>query len=169
MPKHRLFSLPPTFCLVVLCAACGTDKPPTNQAAPETELATSAAPKAPKTAALNPPVDARADSTATLTVPAGDSAAVLLGRLQRQNQKMTVRVPVQSKAKLTATLLTTGGQSNVRFNQVIDPAGQADGPFGSTVSVATPQNGAYQLVIGHNQMQEGRAVQEFTLRVTLAQ
>ena len=169
MLKRRLFSLPPTLGLVVLCAACGADKPPTNQAPPETAPPTSAAPEAPKMAAPNPPVDARADSTATLTVPAGDSAAVLLGRLQRQNQKMTVRVPVQNKRKLTATLLVSGTQSNVRFNQLIYPGGQTDGPFGQTVSVATPQNGAYQLVIGHNQMSEGRAEQEFTLRVTLAQ
>ena len=169
MPKPRFFSLPPTLGLVVLCAACGTDKPPTNQAPPETELATSAAPETPKTAALNPPVDARADSTATLTVPAGDSAAVLLGKIQRLNQTITVRVPVQNKTRLMATLLVSGTQSNVRFKQVINPAGQADGPFGRTISVPTPQNGPYQLLIGHNQMSEGRAVQEFTLRVTLAQ
>ena len=120
-------------------------------------------------AAPNPPVDARADSTATLIVPAGDSTAVLLGRLQRQNQRMTVRVPMQNKTRLTATLLVSDAQSNVRFNQLIYPGGQTDGPFGSTVSVATPQNGVYQLVIGHNQMQQGSPEQEFTLRVTLAQ
>ena len=169
MIKRRLFSLPPTLCMVVLCAACGADKPPTNQAPPETAPPTSAAPEAPETAAPNPPVDARVDSTATLTVPASDSAAVLLGRLHQQNQKMTVRVPVQNKQKLTATLLVSDANSNVRFNQLVYPGGKSDGPFGSTISVPTPQNGDYQLIIGHNQMREGSAAQEFKLRVTLAQ
>ena len=167
MLNRRL--LPAPFILTVFCAACGNDTTQTNQAAPATEPTAVATPAAPATARPNPPVDARADSTATLTVPAGDSTAVLPGKIQRLNQTIIVRVPVQNKRKLTATLLTTGGQSNVRFKQVIDPAGKEDGPFGQTVSVLTPRNGQYQLLIGHNLMSEGRAVQEFTLRVTLTQ
>ena len=105
---------------------------PASQA-PPAEPATTAAPAAFETATPNPPVDARADSTATLTVPAGDSVAVLLGSIQRPNQKITVRVPVQSKRRLTARLLVSAAQSNLRFAQVIKPGGQAEGPFGSTV------------------------------------
>ena len=169
MTKYNLLFSMLTAGLTIICAACGTDTPPMSQAPPGTESATSAAPIALETAPPNPPVDARADSTTTLNVPAGDSVVVLLGKLKSQNQKMTVRVPVQNKRRLTATLLASDANSNVRFTQFAYPDGKSEGPFGTTISVATPQNGEYQLLIGHNQMAEGSTVEEFELRLVLNQ
>ncbi|TPG62874.1 hypothetical protein [Hymenobacter nivis] len=171
MTIRPLLSSALTLGLALLCAACDTAATQKSPPPPPPAPASSTAPGAPAPAdpgalpAAAPPVDARADSSATLTVAAGDSVALLLGKVKGFGQKITVRVPVQNKRKLTATLIVKGG--NIRFNQIIDPDGQANGPLGNTVAVPAPKNGTYQLIIGHNLMAEGNAEQEFQLRVVL--
>lgn len=114
-------------------------------------------------------IDARADSTIQVAFPVNDSSVVLLGELKTANQEITANVPVQDKRKLTATLLPPDSLPNIRFAQVIRPTGEADGPFGTSVSIPTPQNGTYKLRISHNLRTEAALTKEFKLRVVLSQ
>jgi len=122
---------------------------------------------APEQAANPAPIDARADSTVTLAIAAGDSSVVMLGELKSLNQHVTVNVPVQDKRQLTASLMPLDSLHNIRFTQLIYPDGKRNGPFGKDISVDTPQNGQYQLIIAHSLMAEGGLAKEFKLRVTL--
>ncbi|UOR05959.1 hypothetical protein MUN82_02380 [Hymenobacter aerilatus] len=123
----------------------------------------------PLPAAAPAPIDARADSTTTLTFPAGDSAVTMLGELRTTNQEMLVRVLVQGKRRLSATLFAPDSLPNIRFAQVIRPDGEAEGPFGTTVSIPTPQDGTYTLRITHNLRTEAALTKEFKMRVVLRQ
>ena len=169
LPSRKLMNktnlLPATLVasLIILCGACGG-----NNTQPEQAAATTT-PAAPETTPANPPIDARADSAATLNIPAGDSAVVMLGELKSLHQHMTVTVPVQDKRRLTATLMPLDSLHNIRFSQLIYPDGKMDGPFGRNIGIATPQNGPYQLLITHNLMAEGGLAKEFKLRIVLTQ
>jgi hypothetical protein len=121
-----------------------------------------------KKVTTNAIVDARGDSIIDLTFPGGDSSVVVLGKLESTDQHITVRVPVRDKRKLSATLLPLDSLTNIRFNQIVDPNGKSAGPFGRTISIATQQNGTYQLFIAHNLMAEGGLAKEFRLQVTLS-
>ncbi|MBC6612200.1 hypothetical protein H8B15_14825 [Hymenobacter sp. BT507] len=151
---------------LTLCTAACSSNPETATTPAETTDTPAAAAAATTTPA---PIDARADSTATLTIPAGDSAVTMLGELKTVNQEMLVRVPVQGKHRLSATLIAPDSLPNIRFAQVIRPGGEAQGPFGTTVSVPTPQDGTYTLRITHNLRTEAGLTREFKMRVVLSQ
>jgi len=123
----------------------------------------------PKTAATPATIDARADSTVQVTFPANDSSVTVLGELKTVNQEFIASVPVQGKRKLSATLLAPDSLPNIRFAQVIQPNGEAKGPFGTTVSTPTPEDGVYKLRIAHNLHTEARLTKEFKLRIVVSQ
>src|SRR5690606_656694 len=89
--------------------------------------------------------DAAGDSVINLVFPAGDSTAVVLGKLEGPGKHITVHVPVQNQNKLTASLTPLDSLSNIRFNQIIYPDGKKDGPFGREISIGVQQNRSYQL------------------------
>lgn len=155
---------------LALCSvACNSNSETASTPAETTDTSAAATTTTPTPAATPAPIDARADSTATLTILAGDSAVTMLGELKTVNQEMLVRVPVQGKRRLSATLLPPDSLPNIRFAQVIGPGGDAQGPFGTTVSVPTPQDGTYTLRITHNLRTEARLTKEFKMRVVLSQ
>ncbi|MBO3271897.1 hypothetical protein [Hymenobacter defluvii] len=147
-----------------LClAACSTNSKTATVPAENTT------PPAPETASTSAVIDARADSTVQVTFPANDSSVTVLGELKTVNQEFIASIPVQSKRKLSATLLAPDSLPNIRFAQVIQPDGEANGPFGTTVSVSTPKDGVYKLRISHNLRTEAGLTREFKLRVVLGQ
>lgn len=62
--------------------------------------------------------------------------------------KFTNEVP----GELTGKITTPAGGGNIRFNQIIFPDKNSDGPFGIDIKTKLEQKGKYILVIGHSQM-----------------
>ncbi len=52
---------------------------------------------------------------------------------------------------------------NVRFNQIISPSGEAEGPFGNTLTFELKETGKWTLIIGESLMVGEPYVGEFTL------
>jgi biopolymer transport protein ExbD len=112
-------------------------------------------------------IDARGDSVINLDFAAGDTAKTILAKLERNDQHITVVVPVQDKSKLTASLILLDTLQNIRFNQIIYPSGRSDGPFGKDISITTDENGNYTIIVAHNLMAEGGLVKEFKMQVRI--
>lgn len=74
------------------------------------------------------------------------------GSLDSIHPKLYIKFKNEVKGKLKASIITTTGTGNIRFNQIIFPDNSSDGPFGMDLEMKLNQNGTYILVIGHSQM-----------------
>jgi hypothetical protein len=109
--------------------------------------------------------DGRGKDTIDLVFPVGKRQVVLLAQLNGTGHQVVVRIPVHAQKLSAAVHSENDSLTNIRINQIIYPDGSSDGPLGKTITIATPQTGRYQLVIGHNLMAEGGLVKAFRLEV----
>lgn len=68
--------------------------------------------------------------------------------------KPELKITVEGKKKM-----------NLRINQIQNPDGSMDGPFGQSYTYKTPQKGEYKIILGKNLMAEGSGKGHFTLKV----
>ncbi|MBK8549578.1 MAG: hypothetical protein IPL53_00410 [Ignavibacteria bacterium] len=59
---------------------------------------------------------------------------------------------VSKGQKLTASVKPNPATGNIRIAQIINPAGQADGPFGNQMTYALNESGDWKLVLSENMM-----------------
>ncbi|MBN9296590.1 MAG: hypothetical protein J0I41_06235 [Filimonas sp.] len=59
------------------------------------------------------------------------------------------------KRMIMGELAPTNAKMNIRFNQVITPAGKADGPFDKKLAYDINKEGTYTILIGNDLMAEG--------------
>jgi hypothetical protein len=84
--------------------------------------------------------------------PAGGNQITLMNYIKGLNDNITYVFEVRKGQKLTASLSTLGGLGNIRFNQIIDPSGNADGPFSNQMNYDFNQSGDWKLVVGESNM-----------------
>ncbi|WP_428229593.1 hypothetical protein [Flavobacterium sp.] len=68
------------------------------------------------------------------------------------HSKIYVKFKNEDPAVLKATIIPSTGKGNIRFNQIIFPDKNSDGPFGMDLEMVLKQKGNYILVIGHSLM-----------------
>ncbi len=58
---------------------------------------------------------------------------------------------------------------NVRFNQIISPSGEADGPFGASIEYNLATGGQWKLIVGESLMLGEPYTGEFTINISVKQ
>ena len=83
----------------------------------------------------------------------------------KDNQHFILKLKNVNQPKLTVTVNSKETGMNIRVNQIKKPDGSLDGPFDRTVTYDTPQKGDYWIIIGHNQMADGKRTGVFSVNV----
>jgi hypothetical protein len=69
--------------------------------------------------------------------------------------------------KLIGKIKVDTQAANIRFNQIVTPTGQSDGPFGQDMEYTLTQKGIYKILIGQSLMAENAYVGPFLVFITL--
>lgn len=89
------------------------------------------------------------------------------GRLGRKGPSIICNFEITKPATIIAGIVPDKIDCNIRFNQVVMPDNQTDGPFGREINYKLPKKGKYQLIIGHNLMAGDPEACDFTLKLAL--
>jgi hypothetical protein len=89
------------------------------------------------------------------------------GHLDKPGAIVTCFLTVNKSVRLTGSIKADKSPANIRFNQIVMPNGQSDGPFGQQFEYNLPQPGVYKIKIGHNLMAEDAYVGDFILYLTI--
>ncbi|MCC8145848.1 MAG: hypothetical protein LIO93_05280 [Bacteroidales bacterium] len=88
------------------------------------------------------------------------------GHMNGLDDPQTVTFEAKEGQKLTAKMTTPEG-GNIRFNQIVSPTGQADGPFGQDIEYDLNETGAWKLIIGGSLMQGDSYNGDFTVTLSV--
>lgn len=109
------------------------------------------------------------DSTSTVLQPETAKYITLRSQwdsvsLDKKGGKMdTIKVNVSSYNGIAAKI-TPSKPGNIRFNLIILPNGETDGPFGKTLDYKVTEPGIYSIVIGESLMQGDRFAGQYQLK-----
>lgn len=87
---------------------------------------------------------------------------------KREREYVNLAFNSQDFTKMTATLSSKDSTANIRFNQIVMPNGDMDGPFSSTISYDLPVKGDYLLFIHENQMAGDPWSGDFEISISLS-
>lgn len=74
------------------------------------------------------------------------------GHLHGLDDSQIVSFEGKEGQKVKATL-TTPRPGNIRFNQIMTPSGETDGPFGQEIEYDLNETGTWKLIVGGSLMQ----------------
>lgn len=83
------------------------------------------------------------------------------GSLDSIQSRVYVKFKTEDIGELNGKITPSTGTGNIRFNQIIFPDKNSDGPFGIDLKVKLQQKGNYILVIGHSQMADNPFLGKF--------
>ncbi|WP_426275940.1 hypothetical protein ACN9MN_14215 [Chryseobacterium sp. S-02] len=83
----------------------------------------------------------------------------------KDHDKLILKISNYSKPQLKAKILTNEKDFNIRFNQIKLPDGNLDGPFGRELTYDIPGKGEVWLIIGKNNMADGKITGAFSVKV----
>lgn len=107
------------------------------------------------------------DSIIQATVQAGKIPDSLGLKIDHAYQQIHLIIQGITTDSLDASLTAAGEMRNIRFNQIIMPDGRMDGPFGHEIHYKTPQKGNYTLILGKDNMADGKVEGPVTVHVQL--
>lgn len=102
-----------------------------------------------------------------LTFYKGAKSLSVKGHLSKPGDIAVYMLTINKTARLTGHIVVDKGPANIRFNQIVMPDGQSDGPFGQQFEYTLSQNGVYTIKIGANLMAENAFVGDFMLYLTI--
>jgi hypothetical protein len=82
-----------------------------------------------------------------------------------KHDKLILKISNFSKPKITAKISTKQQDFNIRFNQIQLPDGKMDGPFSREITYDVPKSGEVWLIIGKNNMADGKTTGSFSVTV----
>ncbi|MDF2932456.1 MAG: hypothetical protein K0R36_1787 [Chryseobacterium sp.] len=82
-----------------------------------------------------------------------------------KHDKLILKISNFSKPKITAKISTKQQDFNIRFNQIKLPDGKMDGPFMREITYDVPKSGEVWLIIGKNNMADGKTTGSFSVSV----
>lgn len=82
-----------------------------------------------------------------------------------KHDKLILKISNFNKPKITAKINTDQKDFNIRFNQIKLPDGKMDGPFMREITYDVPLSGEIWLIIGKNNMAEGKTIGSFSVTV----
>lgn len=83
----------------------------------------------------------------------------------KDRDKLILKISNYSKPQLKAKILTEEKDFNIRFNQIKLPDGNMDGPFGREITYDIPEKGEVWLIIGKNNMADGKITGPFSVKI----
>lgn len=87
------------------------------------------------------------------------------GSIDSIHSRVYVKFKNEESGELKATIITTIGKENIRFNQIIFPDKTSDGPFGMDLKIDLKQKGNHILVIGHSLMADNPYSGKFKMQL----
>jgi len=105
------------------------------------------------------------DSLLILSAPG--KPLIVSGFLSKPGDVVTYSFKISTMGKLVGKIKVDTQPANIRFNQIVTPNGQSDGPFGQDIEYTLTQKGIYKLLIGHSLMAENAYVGHFQVSITL--
>ncbi|KRB59563.1 hypothetical protein [Flavobacterium sp. Root186] len=87
------------------------------------------------------------------------------GAIDSIHSRVYVKFKNEDLGELKANIVPAGGKGNIRFNQIIFPNKNSDGPFGIDLNTNLEQKGNYVLIIGHSQMADNPFYGKFTVQL----
>lgn len=82
-----------------------------------------------------------------------------------KHDKLILKITNFSKPRITAKIATQQKDFNIRFNQIKLPDGKMDGPFMREITYDVPKKGEIWLIIGKNNMADGKTTGSFSVSV----
>ena len=92
---------------------------------------------------------------------------IISGFLSKPADVVTYSFKISKLAKLKGQIKVDTKGANIRFNQIVNPNGQSDGPFGQDIEYTLTQKGTYKILIGQSLMGENAYVGHFLVFLTL--
>ncbi len=83
----------------------------------------------------------------------------------KDHDKLILKISNYSKPKLKAKIVTKQNDFNIRINQIKLPDGTMDGPFGREITYDIPEKGEVSLIIGKNNMADGKITGVFSVKI----
>ena len=91
-----------------------------------------------------------------INFPVGATEVLIKGEIEGAGDNKTYLMDVSKGQKLTGSVeaVSEAGkeQGNIRFSQIISPSGNADGPFGPSITYDLTEAGTWKLVVSENNM-----------------
>lgn len=82
-----------------------------------------------------------------------------------KHDKLILKIENYTKPEIKASINTKEKDFNIRFNQIQLPDGTMDGPFMREISHKVPKKGEVWLIIGKNNMADGKTTGDFSVTV----
>ncbi|KUJ50384.1 hypothetical protein [Chryseobacterium sp. JAH] len=82
-----------------------------------------------------------------------------------KQDKLILKIANFNKPKITAKIVAKQQDFNIRFNQIKLPDGKMDGPFMREITYDVPSSGEVWLIIGKNNMADGKTTGSFSVSV----
>jgi hypothetical protein len=82
-----------------------------------------------------------------------------------KHDKLILKIGNFKNQKITAKIATKQQDFNIRFNQIKLPDGKMDGPFMREITYDVPTPGEVWLIIGKNNMADGKTTGSFSVTV----
>ena len=103
-----------------------------------------------------------------INFPVGATEVLIKGKIAGFDG-VTYLMDVSKGQKLTGSVeaISEAGkkQNNIRFSQIFTPSGEADGPFGPTISYDLTESGTWKLIVNENQMSGDAWTGEFKMTI----
>lgn len=151
-------------CLLLWFVSCNSEDKKTEQPILPTDPVQVIPPAGDTINTVQPPVTADTVINISFNENRVQSAR---GKLQRKGPPITVNFEIAKAQTLIAAIIPDKSNCNIRFNQVLMPGNQTDGPFGLELKYKLRTKGKYQLIIGQNMMAGDPEACEFTLNLQL--
>jgi len=97
-----------------------------------------------------------------------DNEVFIKGHIVANKNQPKYTVPAQNGQTITATIKPIEKGGNVRINQIQQPGGGLDGPFGDSLSYTFKRNGSIGFIIGQNLMAGDPYTGDFILHILLS-
>ncbi|MEO5890334.1 MAG: hypothetical protein ABIQ31_08785 [Ferruginibacter sp.] len=121
---------------------------------------------APQIDSIKPLADTIFAGDKDTTIQIKDKAAYIMGHIVANKKQPGYTVQGKKGQIVTAVIKPMQKGGNVRINQIQQPGGAFDGPFGDSLTYTFKRNGALRFIIGQNLMAGDPYTGDFILRIT---
>jgi hypothetical protein len=112
-------------------------------------------------------IEEKTQKDSLLILSATGEPLTISGFLSKPGDVVTYSIKISKMGKLIGKIKVDTQPANIRFNQIVTPTGQSDGPFGQDIEYTLTEKGIYKLLIGHSLMAENAHVGPFLVSLTL--
>jgi len=99
------------------------------------------------------------------TIEGNHFPMVIQEEFTKDHDKLILKISNYSKPQLKARIITKQNDFNIRLNQIKLPDGTMDGPFGREITYDIPEKGEVWLIIGKNNMADGKITGAFSVNI----